>query len=78
VITGALDDRYKPGQELIVFLTEWPQVGGLTVAYGPAGTFFVMNKEVPEVLRSYPEFEGLGSIPIATFVQLLRPLAVTN
>jgi len=77
VITGALKDVYKPGQELIVFLNVSPRVGGLTVAYGPAGAFVVMNKEVliPEVLWSYPEFEGRRSIPIETFVQLLRQLS---
>lgn len=80
VITGALKDIYKPGQELIIFLSLSPSVGGLTVAYGPAGAFFVMNKEVlvPEVIRSYPEFEGRRSIPTATFVQLLRQLALAK
>lgn len=80
VITGALKDVYKPGQELIVFLNVSPRAGGLTVAYGPAGAFFVMNEEVliPEVLSAYPEFEGRRSIPTAAFVQLLRQLAIAK
>ena len=80
VITGALNDIYKPGQEAIVFLNVWPAAGGLTVAYGPAGSFLVVDNEVliPEVVRSYPEFEARRSIPAATFVQLLRRLAAAK
>jgi hypothetical protein len=63
----------------ILQLREALLVRSFTVACGPAGTFFVVNKEVliPEVLWSYPEFEGRRSIPIARFVQLLRQLTVT-
>ena len=80
VVTGALNDIYKPGQEAIVFLNVWPAAGGLTVAYGPAGSFLVMDNEVliPEVVRSYPEFDGRRSIPAATFVELLRQLAAAK
>ena len=80
VITGGLNDIYKPGQEAIVFLNVWPAAGGLTVAYGPAGSFLVIDKEVliPEIVSSYPEFEGRRSIPAATFVQLLRRLAAAK
>jgi hypothetical protein len=79
-ITGGLKDIYKPGQELIVFLTVAPRAGGFMVAYGPAGSFSIMNEEVliPEVVRSYPEFDGRQSIPAATFVQLLRQLAIAK
>jgi hypothetical protein len=40
----------------------------------------VIDKEVliPEVVSSYPEFEGRRSIPAATFVQLLRQLAAAK
>jgi hypothetical protein len=79
-ITGAPNEIYKPGQELIVFLKAWPAAGGFAVAYGPSGGFFVMDKEVsiPQGLRSYPEFGGRSSIPTETFVQLLRQLTTTK
>ena len=79
-ITGALKEIYKPGQELIVFLNVSPAAGGFTVAYGPSGGFTVMDKEIsiPQGLRSYAEFGGRPSIPTATFVQLLRQLAVAK
>ena len=79
-ITGALNEIYKPGQELIVFLNVSPEAGGFTVAYGPAGGFLIVDKEVsiPQGLQSYAEFGGRPSIPTATFVQLLRQLATTN
>lgn len=79
-ITGALKEIFEPGQELIVFLNVSPTAGGFTVAYGPAGAFFVTNNEVliPEGIRSYPEFGGRRSIPTGTFVQLLRQLAVAR
>jgi hypothetical protein len=80
VITGSLKDILQSGQEAILFLKEWPEAGGLTIAYGPAGTFLVKNGEVliPGVVSSYPEFEGRRSISTATFVQLLRQLASTK
>jgi hypothetical protein len=80
VITGSLKDLIEPGQEAILFLKAWPEAGGLTVAYGPAGTFLVTNEAVlvPEIVSSYPEFERRRSIPTATFVQLLRQLAVAK
>ena len=80
VITGALNEIYKPGQELIVFLNASPTAGGFTVAYGPSGSFLMMNRDVliPEGLRSYAEFNGRQSIPTATFVQLLRQLAAAK
>ena len=79
-ITGALNEIYKPGQELIVFLNVSPAAGGFTVAYGPVGGFLVMNDEVlvPEGVRSYAEFNGRQSIPTATFVQLLHQLALAK
>jgi hypothetical protein len=79
-ITDTLNEIYKLGQEMIVFLEVSPEVGGFTVAYGHAGTFFVMNNEVliPAGIRSYPEFDGRRSIPTATFVQLLRQLTVAK
>ena len=74
VVTMAVNDVYKPGQELILFLKAPPGAGGFTVAYGPSGGFLVMNNDVliPERVRSYAEFNGRQSIPLATFVQLLR------
>ena len=79
-ITGKLGEIYRPGQELIVFLNVSPAAGGFTVAYGPSGGFLVMDREVsiPQGLRQYAEFGGRPSIPTATFVQLLRQLAVTK
>jgi hypothetical protein len=77
-ITGGLNEIVKPGQELIVFLFFWRAEGAFTPAYGPHSTFLMIDKEVlvPETLRSYPEFDGHTSVPTATFVQLLRQLAV--
>jgi hypothetical protein len=77
-VTMNVDEIYKPGQELILFLKASPGAGGFTVAYGPAGGFLIRNQEVliPVRVKSYAEFSGRESIPKATFAGLLHQLAL--
>jgi hypothetical protein len=81
VVTMAVKDVYKPGQEVILFLRASPGDGGFTMAYGPSGGFLVVNNDVlvPERVRShYSELNGRQSIPTAAFVQLLRQFAIAK
>jgi hypothetical protein len=79
-ITGALNEIYKPGQELIVFLNVSPTAGGITVAYDrPAASWSWIGKSRSlKVSGRTPSSAVARPFLRQTFVQLLRQLAVTK
>jgi hypothetical protein len=64
-ITGALNEIYKPGQELIVFLNVSPTAGGFTVAYGKKG------EPRPDVDSTLTETVGDVDVSLAALKDIL-------
>lgn len=67
---------FAVGQQVVLFLEQWPAVKAYGVLFGPAGAFKVLdgNVRVPPSVQKMPSFKGLPTLPLEKLMSILRAL----